>query len=345
MSHRTLKNKGCHKMKKICFLLVFSIVFLFFFSCELQSITTAEVPDSQVIKTIEFAQPSASYESEFKKITKKLKEEDKGLFGRELSVYQIVPRKTNEKFDKNLLRVFEMKDYKVNEKDVRGVINYISDSVFLSIYPRGPFSYFDGKKAMEDGTPFTMSDQEAIQQAKDFLQSKSLLPEGFIPREKLDISTLENAVPESETTPITLAKHVIFERKIDGYDVVGNSKINISLNRNGIFDVSSFYSDYELYKKIKCISLEEAIQRITSSSSTFLYELEKIDGPLEMLTLTEAEIVYHDSSLGEPERNTHIQPCYRFTGTVSDGKGNVVAFHALVPALPASETVDNPPLE
>jgi len=302
--------------------------------------------DGDIIKSIEFAQPAAAYESEFKKITEALENADKDLFSQELPVYRIVPRKKDKHYDNEVLSVFEMKDCSMRASSF--MVTYENNSEEVDIFPSGSFSYKNSeKKSYSDDIPISLSNEEVKKQAEEFLLSRNLLPEGFYALEELGTTKREITEPGADfpSEPITMEKSPTFVRRIDGYELLGTSKIIVNFNYNGIIEVTSLYNDYELHKKIKCISLDEAIQKINTSASLYDYDLEKVTGSIDELKLTNVEIVYYDSSPLNLERNTHIQPCYHFSGTVSDSKGNVSTFYALVPALPASETVDNPPLE
>lgn len=252
-------------------------------------------------------------------------------FSQEYMVYSIIKKRKNN-YDQELLSKFGFKNPAITPSTVFTAYN--EGDWELDIFPYGCFDY--RKQTEIDNVPITLSDDELIPKANSQLQSMDLLPNDFyVSNHFTELYThyFENGVEKE----IVKEKTVCFYRKINGYDVLGNSCISISYSNEGLTGITSAYSDYKDYKKYKCISYEKAIEKAKNSKALFNYDTTKLKGNIINEELNNIEIVYYDSPL--ENKATYLQPCYKFSGSITDDLSNTSTLTVLIPALSDTDTI------
>lgn len=82
----------------------------------------------------------------------------------------------------------------------------------------------------------------------------------------------------------------------------------------------------------------EKRQALHDSPALMNYDTKELIGNITEEELDSIDIVYYDSPL--ENKASYLQPCYRFSGTVTDDQSNTSAFTVLIPALSDEDTKD-----
>lgn len=133
-----------------------------------------------------------------------------------------------------------------------------------------------------------------------------------------------------------IEKTAIYHQVIDGYETVGTSSISLCFKGNGLYKATFAYSDLGESMIVKTNSFE-TVKSMIDKEDCFIQVSNEPPGGVEVekIIINKVEIVYVDHSIDTEE--THIQPCYRFSGQIiyNDGSCN---FTLLVRAVPDSYT-------
>lgn len=65
----------------------------------------------------------------------------------------------------------------------------------------------------------------------------------------------------------------------------------------------------------------------------FEFDTDIIKSKVETVIFNDVEILYYDAPMDKPA-NTHIQPCYQFSGTATDLEGNTSPAYWTIQAVP-----------
>lgn len=258
-------------------------------------------------------------------------DEKKALLGQALPVYKIVPRRTDENYDQEILDLFDFIPDEIDKEDDCTTYKIGNFDKCLTIYQNGCFFYrIDFSNYSE--IPLTMTDDEILSEGEAYLRSKNLLPENFYVGSQF--GGITRGAPNEEGS-FYMVKTMGYFQEIDGYAMLGRSDVSIGFWEGGIAQVSSVYSNYTFDRNIVCKSYEQVVSdaKEYAKHGSFTYDMNIIKSEIETIVLNDVEIRYYDSPINQPE-NTHIQPCYRFSGSATDQEGNVSAAYWTIQAVP-----------
>lgn len=278
------------------------------------------------ISRIIFPEITIDYPNE---ILLQLPEEKKALLGQKLPVYKALPQRTGENYDQKILDLFDFVPDEVI-KDADSKTYRIGDfDKSLKIYNNGCF-YYRISRSHYDDIPLTMTDEEILTEGEAYLRAKNLLPENFYAGRKFG-----GTIQGDDTGSYYKVKTMGFFQEIDGYDMWGRSDVSVGFWEGGIAEVSSVYSNYTFDRRITCKSYEQVVKESKeyTKHGMFEYDTEIIKSKVKTVIFNNVEILYYDAPMDKPE-NTHIQPCYQFSGTAIDQKGNTSPAYWTIQAVP-----------
>ena len=247
------------------------------------------------------------------------------VFGKEMNLYKIVSRRING-YDEDLLEKFQMENYSVSDDPEDYVTTYKTADKRLHIYNDGSFTFSLTRISADE--PLTASFDELKVTAKEYLESKDLLPENFYQQGYTKSKVSSNG----ETIVSRMGPS--FVRKIDGYEVYGNSFIDTDYDNQGLLSIYSIYSDYMFDTTVQTIGFEDAYSLMYSESSYVQNSYkEQLSGKIDKIILNNAQLAYYDVG----REGTHILPCYILEGIAYSGE-ETTEFESWVMAIPRSMT-------
>lgn len=311
-------------MKRIAFLFATLFVFVTLSAC-----SNSQSTDNIGVSYPKFAYPASEEPFLRKDISFNISKAQSLNLDKSVKIYRANPLTVNDNYKEKVLDAFEFQNYSSNIDDLN-VTNYSSGNKQISIYSNGVFTFETTYDTDRKEFPFNMANEDVGQNAKKFLTSRGLLPNGFVLTDRFGEQGVvfeENGVEQTVVT----AKGAWFQRMIDGIEVIGTSKILVTLNTDGVCSVSSVYSQIGEATEIKLVDMNEAMRRAKTNDSLLTWELNKLTGNVTEAIVDKVKIVYYDDPLDETA--THIQPCYYFEGIATDEMNNASNFSIVVPAL------------
>ncbi len=162
------------------------------------------------------------------------------------------------------------------------------------------------------------SDDDVLELAKDYLNKVGIEAEEF---SSVGIGTT------TENNTVT-AKSVYFYQQVDGYEVVGASRLVVDIGHQGKLEgITKYYKEIEEDKVYKLKSVRQAMAELKSGQAGFQIP-ESIQGQAKVY---EVRLAYYEES-GCSLENHYLQPIYLFTGEVETEEGYRL-FSAAVPAV------------
>ncbi len=308
-------------MKRKIVLMLFTLFLtrLFLISCS---------PEYPAISRIQFPE-FAGVIPDNVEIQLQLDEAEQSLFGGELAVYKIVPRRTGENYDQEILDLFGFVPDETLTGDYYNTYKIGDFDEKLSIYKNGCF-FYSIASSHYTRTPLTKTDDEILAEGEAYLRSKNLLPDHFYAG-----SELGGTIMEDSSGSYFATKSMGFFQRIGEYEILGRSEVFVEFWEEGIAGVGSVYSNYTFDRNIVCKSYKQVVEESKDyiKHGMFSYDTDIVNINLESVVFTDVEIVYYDSPMDKPAL-THIQPCYRFRGTATDAEGNTGAAYWTISAIP-----------
>lgn len=291
----------------------------------------AIIKKDRAVDYIQFPQMSEHKHDNTTTISFELDSKNKNLLGQKLPKYKI---KSSRKDDEDYYDgcVFKITDSLLYSKETnnsassKGINNsasfvtkkddeytryYYDDSNSeLIIYKNGSFAF---RMLSPKEETLTLTDEEVIKIAEDFVKSSGLVPSDFIRGEKLGKTVINKTD--------TIMKSVGFYRNINDCEVYGKSEIVVEVRASGITAFSSVYSECEDYKTVKCMSYEDVKNINVLEKGQLSYDASKLGNKATNIVFKEVETAYYDSPINQPELG-YIKPIYVFKGLISDEYGN-----------------------
>lgn len=275
-----------------------------------------------IVDSIQFPQMSAQKHDSTTTISFELDSKSKNSLGQELPKYKIIsPRKSDKDYYDGC--VFKIIDSFLYSNEIIGNVSsetkkdgeytryyYDKCNSELIIYENGSFAF---RMLSPKEEKLTLTDEEVIKIAEDFVKTSGLCPSGFTRGEKLGQTVINKTD--------VIMKSVGFYRNITDCNVYGKSEIIVEVRASGITAFSSVYSEYKDYKTVKCLSYEEIKNIDVFSKGQLSYDVSKLVNKANSIVFKEVETAYYDSPINQPNLG-YIKPIYRFKGLISDGIGN-----------------------
>lgn len=279
--------------------------------------------ETKAITPAAFAQPGEETDNNFKEVICSVFWDEIG-FGETLPVYKILPREANQQA---LLDEFGFTTgYEETKAETSTLFSQGSQK--LTLYSFGSFS-FQKERNLSDPEELTMSDELIFAEADDYLKKNFPLPQDFKREPDIKKTTVTNLSTDEK---VVVGKAVQYERVINGCRMIGNTRIRVQYDKDGISSVVSLYNNYEQDVSLPALRPKEAFDKIFSPEALFVADpMPDGFGRERSLCIDKVELVYYDDPTN-PDL-THIQPCYRFSGVIQDENGNRVNCYAVVLAL------------
>lgn len=227
-----------------------------------------------------------------------------------------------------LSRVFDLEDPKFSTLEGRKRIE--NDIAEIELYDNGIFVYT--RKDRDYSKEVDISDEEAEQIAKKFLNDNDLLPPDL---EITGIGSLTKRNPLNDDA-LVAGKQVFLNRKINNKLVYGVSRIIVSIGPEKRID-AVFYStrDIQSSSKYDLRPIAEALEDVKKFKG-----MVKAESDAKEIRIKLAELVYWEESTPY-SKQTHIQPVYHFTGE-TQGESGTGEFEAFESAIPGAQTFEIP---
>ena len=297
------------KKQGILFVLLTSVLFLFS-GCgqENHTIKVASLLDTnggfQMEPQIEIALSSESAEA---------------VFQEQLPIYEI--DRDQWIYEKAaVLNAFGIKESAVIDKGIYGQLH----QAVLEI-DRPHSLYYHRKENTEQEVG--QDKQRLTEQATEFLRKHDLLADGFYATGKFGGGSVIKQDISGVPKEIVYSRTVEFQRKINGKEVYGASRIWVSFDSDGMSEVLIQYSPIQKERQMKVVPLDKAVERVKSFKYTYETELKEV----ESIHLTDVEVAYWDVPF--QENLTHIQPVYVFSGEATGSNKESSSFRYFIPAL------------
>lgn len=238
------------------------------------------------------------------------------VFGKTLAIY----KKTDDKKEV-LNKVKDRLGFKDGTENSNGGIKqYKNDSGgFLMVYETGSFEY----TLMNPGRGITISEEQMEEMAKQKLEEFGISLEGFVVIGTYDAKS--NGKIYSQT--------LCYERKVDGYDIVGSSEITVGFADDEIYSFGLLYSGREKAFCIECKGKDYVKENFIKDTLDINIKNDAVRSlKIKQIEVTGAEIVYLDVHYDQEQ--PHIQPLYRFSGKLIAEDGTESDFESLMSAVP-----------
>ena len=206
---------------------------------------------------------------------------------------------------------FDKKDFK-KEKKIFGneddeKYNTYSNGQ-LTVSDLGFFEYKTGQQ-MQMGV-MKLSETEAVQKAKGFLQQYNLLNDNFdytpiVSTATITQKNIETGEINEYVTEMTIA---YYPKPIGEMNILGNSRITLAITDDGVRQMFYNYREYSQKKEVKLISVEQALEK--AKKDECMIELESLSAKLE---ISKVSLHYWEQALSS--EILVMQPVYVFTGT------------------------------
>lgn len=277
-----------------------------------------------------FTYPAAAEPLSRSDITFDIASSQRSALKRSVKLYRAEPLPVNAESEKQILDVFGLSGCSGETDAVTQAVTYRLDNKRVEIYPDGTFIFEAVYDTDRKDFPFNMADSDVGKAAEEFLSAHGLLPDGFLLTDRFGEQGVIFEEDGVEQTVVT-AKGALFQRKIDGMDVIGTSKVLVMFNTEGVCSVTSLYSGIGQASDVDLIDVDAAISRAKTDASFMTWDPEKMAGNEMKAVINAVRLVYYDDPLDKEA--THIQPCYLFEGTVTDELADVSKISIIVPAL------------
>jgi len=215
--------------------------------------------------------------------------------------------------------------------------SYQQDGKTAYFYTNGTFRY---SGPMDESSALRLSEEDVVQQAETFLRKNDLFPDEFSYFGTGDCSVKsvyfdekKGEIVEEETV---YGKTVTFRRTVDRYPVVGNAHVYVTITNAGIGEVSIAYSNHGEAQMVDIISPREAVQKLRQKDTNMQLECNVEVQDVRSAKINRVELVYVEHAYDNTQ--THLQPCYRIVGSLTDGQTTTEDFSALIPAIPEELT-------
>ena len=246
----------------------------------------------------------------------------------ELPLYKIERRKWDEANTAHALSAFGMETASPKQEGL--YTSYKDGDRQLKLYPNGTLQYLNYPPRYEYGI-VEFDDKEAVQVADAFIQKSGLMDDGDWRPQAADF-TFSRGEEES-----VYAKSVTYSRYLNDIAVVGNVHVYVVVGpQKEIYEVSVAYDPLVLDGSVKTVSyaaVEKLLRENDCVTETDIYAYNR---GLQSLRLDTVETVY--AEFAYDTNATHVQPCYRITGTAVDGDGKEIPFTTMVRAVPDEMT-------
>lgn len=244
---------------------------------------------------------------------------DDDVFEKTLSIYSKVNNKKDELATVKARFGFE------GTEGVRygDTVVYTNDEgAQLNVYDSGTFEY--SMTVSNEG--ITLSEKELEEKAEAYLAELNISLDGF---ERAGKFVRTTGTGELKTIDrMTLC----YEKKVDGYGIIGASRIMVGFANDEVYTISLAYSDREKAFDIVSRSRDEVAESFIESVLDIKCDDEVTGGKATHLEVTGVEIVYLDDS--RDEEQPHIIPMFRVSGKVVIDNGAEADFKAILNAVP-----------
>lgn len=316
-------------MKKAFIVIATMLIFIVVSACSADVKPASMSADDIHVSYPKFSYPAAEEPFLRKDISFHLSETQNMDLNKPFKIYRIARDGISADDKKKIVDAFDLQDCTATI-DSSDITNYCAGNKQISIYPNGVFTFEITDDTDRKDRPFDLANDKVGQMAKSFLSSRGLLPSDFVLTDRFGKQGVVFEKDGIERNVIT-AKGTRFERRLDGIEVLGTSKILVSMNTDGICSVYSVYSRIENVAEAELIDIGEAMRRSKTPDPLLTWDLDKQIGKVTKAVIDEVKIVYYDDPLDE--QATHIQPCYFFEGKATDETDNTFDFSMIVPAL------------
>lgn len=243
------------------------------------------------------------------------------VFGKTLTIY----KKVNDK--KDLLEKVKKQLGFENEIGISYGGSYKQfeneEKVILKVYDTGSFM-IDFKKP---GSGITISEEQMEEMAEQKLAEFNISLEGF---ERSGKQEMIDEYGEYKTLERVV---LYYKKKVDGYGIVGSSKITVGFAEDEIYSVGMIYSGREKAFDIEAKSREYVEANFVEDMLDInVIDYTVIGSGIKQIEVTGAEIVYLDVHYDQEQ--PHIQPLYRFSGKLIAEDGTESDFESLMSAVP-----------
>lgn len=241
------------------------------------------------------------------------------VFQEQLPIYEIDrDEKIYEKAA--VLNAFGIKESAVIDKGIYGQLH----QAVLEI-DRPHRLYYHRKENTEQEVGLDKA--QLTEQATEFLRKHDLLADGFYATGKFGGGSVIKQDISGVQKEIVYSRTVEFQRKINGKEVYGASRIWVSFDSDGMSEVLIQYSPIKKEMQMKVVPLDKAVERVHSFKYTYETEVKEV----ESIHLTDVEVAYWDVPF--QENLTHIQPVYVFSGEATGSNKESSSFKYFIPAL------------
>ena len=252
-----------------------------------------------------------------------LDELEKQISDNEGFVY-LNPKKTDYKIVEKF--GFDINDYEIAPSGER--FYKIKDKKKESCYVDefGAFSYFSDVQDTDYKFPY--SNKECVKIAKDYLiqyglWNDKILDENHVSYNESSTGTFENGQEISTLTGLGVN---FFAKKVDGYNLAGNSRVSVEINGEGkVRSVMYNIREYEDKEKVDLISIKEAIENIKKDDAFI-----EVESDSDKLIFKNAHLSYWTQNRNKD--NLIMQPVYVFSGTSITSDGSEEPFSITVQA-------------
>lgn len=250
-------------------------------------------------------------------------------FEAELPLYKIERRDWDEANTAHALSVFKLEN--AEPKSEAGLyISYKDGNKQLKLYPNGTLQYLNYPPHYEYGI-VEFDDKEAERIIDEFIRQSGFMDTGDW-RPGIADFTFSRGEEES-----IYAKSVTYTRYLDGIPVVGNAHIYAVVGpQKQIYEVSVAYDPLVLDGTVKTASYSTVADLLQKNDCVTDTDIYSYNNGLKSLRLDSVETVYVEFAYDS--KATHVQPCYRISGTAVDGDEKSIPFTTLVRAVPDSLT-------
>lgn len=278
---------------------------------------------SNITDSIQFPQMSVQKHDVTATISFDLNSKSKDLLGQTLPKYKIISSRKDDKdyydgcvfktvdsflYSKGLLSSSTSSVTKKYGEYTRYYYDKLNSE--LIIYENGSFTF---RMLSPKEEKLTLTDEEVIEIAEDFVKTSAAIPSGFTRGDKLGQTVINKTD--------VIMKSVGFYRNINDCNVYGKSEIIVEVRSSGITAFSVIYSEYKDYKTVKCLSYEEIKNIDVFEKGQLSYDTSKLINNANSIVFKEVETAYYDSPINQPNLG-YIKPIYRFKGLISDELGN-----------------------
>lgn len=278
------------------------------------------------IRRVAFAEPTTEHLIDFSAVPPDISavSDKTESLETELPLYKIERRKWDEANTAHALSAFGMETASPKQEGL--YTSYKDGDRQLKLYPNGTLQYLNYPPRYEYGiVEFDDSEAEAVADA--FIRQSGFMDDGDW-RPAVSDFTFSRGDNES-----VYAKSVTYGRRLNGLPVVGNAHIYAVVGpQKEIYEVSVAYdllAEDMTVKTAGYAAVSDLLSKNDCATDTDIYSYNR---GVKSLRLETIETVY--AEFAYDAKATHVQPCYRITGTAVDGDGKEIPFTTMVRAVP-----------